>query len=175
MRNSNTDMMTCHVKNKPCLAIVLLFLLFAVFSTRISSQPLKAGPLVQVEQIKNAKTLSVKKAHSLSLTGHITLVDIRSEQEWFQSGIAPQALAISMHQIGGMDTFTQDLLSVLDGNKDLPVALICASGVRSARLQKHLEQQGFTHIIDVSEGMLGSWSSEGWIKQNLPVKKYKKQ
>jgi rhodanese-related sulfurtransferase len=164
--------MNSQLKNNAFLAIALYLLLLVVFSASSSSQPLKVEPVATVDI---AKTLSVKKAHSLSLSGQLTLVDIRSEQEWFQSGIAPQALLISMHQVGGMNKFSQDLLSALDGNKDTPVALICASGLRSARLQKHLAQEGFTHIIDVSEGMLGSWSTEGWIKQNLPVKSFEKQ
>ena len=65
--------------------------------------------------------------------------------------------------------FTDALRAEIVGREDVPVALICARGVRSARLSQRLAEAGFTNIIDVPEGMLGSGAGPGWLKRGLPV------
>jgi rhodanese-related sulfurtransferase len=99
--------------------------------------------------------VSVLRANTLSIEGKILLIDIRSEQEWQQTGVAPQAVTLSMHQLGGIPAFEKSLTELLNNNKDQPIALICAGGVRSAKLQRYLHQRGFTQVLDVIEGMQG--------------------
>jgi rhodanese-related sulfurtransferase len=55
------------------------------------------------------------------------------------------------------------------GDKDLPIALICAGGVRTAFAADLLRDRGFTQILDVGEGMLGSGDGPGWIARGLPT------
>ena len=117
--------------------------------------------------------ISVQEAHRLSTNEEILLIDIRSEQEWKQTGVAPQAHTISMHQEGGLLEFEQQLLMLLEFDKDKPIALICAAGVRSSRMQHYLHSRGFSQVSDVTEGMLGNFFHQGWIDQGLPIMNYK--
>ncbi|MCX8952452.1 rhodanese-like domain-containing protein, partial [Ruegeria sp. NA] len=39
-------------------------------------------------------------------------------------------------------------------------------------LSNRLIEAGFTNIIDVPEGMLGSAAGPGWVRTGLPVRKY---
>ncbi len=116
--------------------------------------------------------LTVQDAHMLSSKGEILLIDIRSVQEWEQTGVAPQAVTLSMHQKGGLNQLEKQLLKLLNGDKSQPIALICAGGVRSGKVQRYLEKQGFSQVSDVPEGMIGGWFTEGWIEQGLPTKSY---
>jgi len=49
------------------------------------------------------------------------------------------------------------------------VALICAAGVRSSVARVLLEAEGFEHVLDIGEGMLGSGNGPGWLARGLPV------
>ncbi len=117
---------------------------------------------------QNQITMSVKEAHTKSNNGDIVLIDIRSPTEWKQTGIAENALPISMHQ--ATQKFVQQLKTVQLRNPNKRMAFICATGGRSAFLQRTLPKYGIKNIIDVSEGMLGSRAGKGWIKSGLPVK-----
>lgn len=97
--------------------------------------------------------------------GEILLVDIRRPDEWARTGIAQSAVPIDMRR----PDFIDALLVQTDGRRDLPVALICARGVRSARMSAQLAAAGFTQILDVPEGMSGSGAGPGWVKRGLPL------
>ncbi|MEX0285372.1 MAG: rhodanese-like domain-containing protein, partial [Paracoccaceae bacterium] len=99
------------------------------------------------------------------LAGEILLVDIRTPREWHATGIGEGAHPLDMRR----DDFETALAQLTGGNRDAPVALICARGVRSARLSNRLTEAGFTQIIDVPEGMLGSAAGPGWVRAGLPV------
>ena len=109
--------------------------------------------------------LTALEALTAVQNGEITLVDIRRPDEWHRTGIGQGAIAIDMRQ--------QDFIDVLveknRGNMAAPVALICARGVRSRRMLKRLQDAGFTNILDVPEGMLGSGAGPGWLERGLPV------
>ncbi|MEM8632671.1 MAG: rhodanese-like domain-containing protein [Pseudomonadota bacterium] len=110
--------------------------------------------------------LSVSEAHRKAASDEITLVDIRRPDEWKMTGIGEHALALDMRR----DNFADLLKDHVGGDFDAPIALICAAGVRSARLSNRLTQAGFTNIINVPEGMRGSAAGPGWIKAGLPTK-----
>jgi rhodanese-related sulfurtransferase len=97
--------------------------------------------------------------------GEITLIDIRRPDEWAETGSGAGALQIDMRR----DDFVAALTTAVDGNRAAPIALICARGVRSARLANQLSAAGFTNIINVPEGMQGSSAGPGWIARGLPV------
>ncbi|WP_170387388.1 rhodanese-like domain-containing protein [Ruegeria atlantica] len=109
--------------------------------------------------------ISVAEAHELALSGDILLVDIRTPREWRATGIGDGAQPLDMRR----EDFEQALTRLTNGDRGAPVALICARGVRSARLSNRLTEAGFTHIIDVPEGMLGSAAGPGWVRAGLPV------
>ncbi|MEM7519769.1 MAG: rhodanese-like domain-containing protein [Pseudomonadota bacterium] len=110
--------------------------------------------------------LSVQVAHEKAVAGDILLVDIRRPDEWARTGVGVGAQPLDMRRAD----FTEALLALTSGRADAPVALICARGVRSARLSRRLSDAGFSRIIDVPEGMLGSGAGPGWLKAGLPVR-----
>jgi len=112
--------------------------------------------------------LRVTEAHSLAVAGDITLIDIRRPDEWRKTGIGQGAKPLDMRR----KDFVEMLGGLIGGDLDAPVALICARGVRSARMSKRLRDAGFTRIIDVPEGMLGSRAGPGWLASDLPTRAY---
>lgn len=113
--------------------------------------------------------LSAKEAYVLADQQKIILVDIRSEKEWKETGLARDARPISMHGPQFLSRF-QAVRKEANGR---PIALICATGGRSAWLQKELSRRGINNIVDVAEGMLGSDAGPGWLRAGLPVVPYK--
>ncbi len=109
--------------------------------------------------------LRVEDAHKAALSGAVLLVDIRRPDEWQRTGVGEGAVALDMRR----EDFIDALLAHTAGRQDVPVALICARGVRSRGLTARLTSAGFTNIIDVPEGMLGSGAGPGWLKRGLPV------
>ena len=101
----------------------------------------------------------------LSGTKEIILLDIRRPDEWEKTGSGKGTHRLDMRR--------NDFIAVLDklvkGNRSMPVALICARGVRSNLMSQRLSNAGYTNIIDVPEGMLGSKAGPGWIKRKLPL------
>ena len=109
--------------------------------------------------------LSPEEAHEKAVAGDIVLIDIRRPDEWAKTGVGKGANPLDMRR----DDFIAELDVIVDGKRDHPVALICARGVRSNRMSQMLEAAGFTRIIDVPEGMLGSRAGPGWLNRGLPV------
>ncbi|APX13610.1 rhodanese-like domain-containing protein [Tateyamaria omphalii] len=110
-------------------------------------------------------TLSVPDAHAAAVSGAVILIDIRRPDEWQRTGVGEGAVPIDMRRTD----FTDVLLKRTSGRTDVRVALICARGVRSRGLTRRLTGAGFTAILDVPEGMLGSGAGPGWLKRGLPV------
>lgn len=110
--------------------------------------------------------LTPVQALEMAESGAITLVDIRRPDEWAKTGIGRPANPLDMRR----EDFIAALSSLVDGQRDAPVAIICARGVRSARLARALDEAGFTRIIDVPEGMLGSKAGPGWLARDLPTR-----
>lgn len=112
-----------------------------------------------------AEFMSVSKAHNQSKVGKLFLVDIRRPSEWKQTGVAKHAAKITMHQ----EDFLNRIAKHTSGNKAAPIALICARGNRSTHMINLLEQNGYTNVYNVKEGMLGSPEGSGWLAKNLPL------
>ena len=109
--------------------------------------------------------MSAPEAFEKLSAGDLIVLDIRSREEWQDSGVAQGALPISMHE----KDFLQRFQSVLLEYEPEKIALICATGGRSAEVTYFLEQNGLTGVVDVSEGMFGNRNGPGWIKHGLPV------
>lgn len=110
--------------------------------------------------------LSAPDAHKAALAGDILLIDIRRSDEWALTGVGEGAIPIDMRN----KDFINDVSMRLGDDRARPVALICARGVRSRHLGATLLEAGFTNVIDVPEGMLGSGAGPGWIKRGLPLR-----
>lgn len=115
-----------------------------------------------------ADVLDPRTAHAKALDGEIVLVDIRTPQEWADTGIPASAYAVTMNQ--DPQTLLGILSTLLDGDPSKPLALICRSGNRSANLANQLRGVGFSHVIDVAEGVEGGRFGPGWLNAALPVR-----
>lgn len=114
-------------------------------------------------------TLSAQDARDQVQAGTITLIDVRTPGEWRQTGVPAGAALIDMNNPKGPQGFVDAVLAQVKGNRNAPIALICRSGNRSTHMQKVLEDQGFTHVYNIREGMGGSATGPGWIEQGLPI------
>lgn len=112
--------------------------------------------------------MSAPDVRKLQLEGRILLVDIRSPEEWRKTGVAAGALTVTVHR----RDFASALLAAAGGNYDRPIAIICATGGRTALARRYLGLMGFTTVVDLSEGMLGNSRGPGWIRRGLPVVAY---
>ncbi len=115
-----------------------------------------------------AETISAPEALNRAEAGELVIIDIRRRSEWKESGIASVAIPLSMHEKG----FLEGLEKIKQENKGKQIALICATGGRTAYLQKELSQRNLGTTIDVSEGMFGNGKAPGWLKRGLPIKQF---
>ena len=107
----------------------------------------------------------VQRAYDALKAGRIVLLDVRTRDEWAETGVAEGAWPVSLHERSFGPQITRTI-QILDGRR---LALICATGGRSAYVRRLLRQSGVEGTIDVTEGMLGSRAGPGWIKAGLPV------
>jgi rhodanese-related sulfurtransferase len=109
--------------------------------------------------IEAAKLVSDKKA---------ILIDIRTPEEWKETGVAEGAHRLDMND----PMFTAKLSKIVEGDRTKPVALICRTANRTRTVQAALMQQGgYSRVINVEGGMIGNSADKGWIAHGLPVKK----
>jgi len=101
--------------------------------------------------------------------GKLTLIDIRTPPEWRKTGVARGATLLNMRHPQGAPGFASALLEKVRGDRNAPIALICTSGSRTAKMQRYLQSVGFTQVYNVKEGMAGSSAGPGWLKHRLPV------
>ncbi len=100
--------------------------------------------------------------------GELLLVDVRTPQEWQQTGIPEGARTIEL-----APGFLAKLMEATGGDKSKPVAFICATGARSAYVARELAKRGWTNVIDVAGGVMGGPKGKGWIASGLPMQKLK--
>lgn len=106
------------------------------------------------------------EAYAKALAGEIVLIDIRTPEEWAETGLPEVALTNDIYAAD----FIETLLAIRAQNPATPLALICRTGNRSARTAAQLYQAGLTDVIDVVEGMAGSPVGPGWQARGLPVR-----
>lgn len=109
------------------------------------------------------------EAYDAVKAGQILLVDIRRPDEWQRTGIADGAVPIDMRR----PDFIEVLKTARQSKEDLPVAIICARGVRSKHMTSVIKEAGIGPIIDIPEGMLGSPSGPGWLARRLPIRPWR--
>lgn len=136
------------------LVLVLPLAFLAAGSTYTLLRPAEAGP-----------TLDAETAFQRAAAGELILIDIRQPEEWAETGSPEGAHRLDLRS----PDFLDRLAALTDGDTNRPIALICASGGRSSRMAKALTEAGFTNVLDVSEGMLGSSAGPGWLARGLPT------
>jgi rhodanese-related sulfurtransferase len=113
----------------------------------------------------HAEIMSAPDAFSALNTGDMVLIDIRSPEEWDQTGVAQGAVALTMHS----PDFPKKISSLLNAQKDKTIGLICATGGRTEYVVSFLAKNGFPDVVDVSEGMMGNKRGSGWIARGMPL------
>jgi rhodanese-related sulfurtransferase len=128
-----------------------------------------AGALSAQGRPDAGTVMSPKEAHAKALAGEIVLVDIRTPEEWRETGVPASAQAITMHQ--DAPKLLAALAAATGGDTSKPLALICRTGNRTSFLQAELKKVGYTSVINVAEGVVGGPFGPGWVKSGLPLKK----
>jgi len=114
-------------------------------------------------------TLSAPEVYAQVTAGKMTLVDVRTPEEWRQTGVPVGATRLDYQNRIGPAPFVEQVARAIGGDRTAPVAIICRSGNRSTQVQHLLLENGFTHVVNVREGMLGSDAGPGWVRRGLPV------
>jgi rhodanese-related sulfurtransferase len=121
-----------------------------------------------VEKSANAvpvTNMSADAAYKAVQAGEIFLIDIRRPDEWEGTQVGEGAIGLDMRDEG----FVPTLIALRQANPEKPIALICATGMRSGYVTNALANQGFPGLVDISEGMLGSDAGPGWLDRGLPT------
>ena len=138
-----------------CLSRLLVAISILFFSLSASADELDAG-----------------EAHSLSLSHELIIVDIRRASEWRKTGMPATSHGISLQNFlkKVRKDFTKDIMNLVDGDLQRPIALICATGGRSTYASGMLREAGFSQVYNIGEGMLGNGAQPGWVARNLPIR-----
>jgi len=129
-------------------------------------------PLLAVAPAGAGHVLAPEAAHRQAAAGEVTILDIRLPFEWAETGLPAGAEGVSLQDAGIWEVrpgFVDDVLRAVGGERDRPLALICARGNRSALAQDLLARAGFTQVHDIGEGVLGGPNGPGWLARGLPT------
>jgi rhodanese-related sulfurtransferase len=133
--------------------LTMLALTASLMAATAQDTPLNMTP------VQAAKLMADKKA---------ILIDIRTPEEWKETGVAEGAHKLDMND----PMFTAKLSKIVDGDRTKPIVLICRTANRTRTVQAALMQQGgYSRVINVEGGMIGNSADKGWIAHGLPVKK----
>jgi rhodanese-related sulfurtransferase len=101
------------------------------------------------------------------------LIDIRTPKEVAATGRPKGAVPVPLQgdDLVFRNGFVAEVTAAAGNDKARPVALIDADGRRAAFAAKLLASQGFTAVLVVGEGMLGSNLGPGWMARGLPVER----
>ena len=119
-----------------------------------------------------APVIDAPTGQALPAAGGV-LVDIRAPREVAGTGRAAGAIPVPLQddERTFRCSFVADVAAAVGPDRARPVALIDADGRRAAFAAKLLASQGFTGVLVVGEGMLGSNLGPGWLARDLPVER----
>jgi hydroxyacylglutathione hydrolase len=104
--------------------------------------------------VQGVRRMTVPELHE-AWTGdgaRLQVLDVRERTEW-DAGHIPGSLHVPYH----------DLRALPDGlDPQRPVAVICASGQRSAVAASLLLREGAGEVVHVVDGGVGTWAAAGW-------------
>lgn len=131
-----------------------------------------AAVIVLAPTSGRAEVLSPPQAKARAAAGELTIIDVRLPMEWAETGLPTGAQAISLQDpktFAPRTDFVEDVVEALDGDRDRPIALICARGNRSAFARELLASAGFSNVHDIGEGVVGGPAGPGWLERGLPT------
>ncbi len=98
------------------------------------------------------REVSPAEADALRQRGGIALIDVREASEWDQ-GHVPGATHVSK-------SYLEQNIEAVVPNRDTPVVMYCAGGVRSLFAAQTLKGMGYTDVMSVSGGFQ-AWKGHG--------------
>lgn len=99
------------------------------------------------------KEIDVYELAGLLQNGEVVLIDIRETDEWAQGRIEG-----SLHLTRG---FLELQIESFIPNRDQPIAITCAGGVRSLLAARSLQELGYRNVASVAGGFTG-WKNAGF-------------
>ena len=96
------------------------------------------------------------------MNNNVPIVDIRTSNEWNQTGIIPNSILLTFFKKDGnynLETWYKKLGYLIDIKK--PFILICRSGRRTKLVAKMLDNRSDTTIYNAENGI------KSWLKSNL--------
>ncbi len=85
----------------------------------------------------------------------IQLIDVREPQELGLANLAH--LGFQNYPLSQYDQWSERILTELDPT--YPTYVLCHHGIRSAQMTQWLQQQGFTHVTNITGG-IDAWSCD---------------
>ena len=142
-----------------------------IFTALVLASVLGCGlwPSPAAAQEAGTQVIAADRAMQLAGTEEMVVVDVRSPQEWQQTGVPEGARLVTIHQPDGLIGFLDEMNEELGPDHSLPIALICARGNRSTLASSALAEAGYTQVYNIREGMLGSPDGPGWLARGLPT------
>ena len=100
------------------------------------------------------------------IKNNVPIVDIRTSDEWKQTGVIPNSILLTFFKKNGtynFETWHKELGYVIDTNK--PYVLICRSGRRTKIVSEIINKKIDKLVYNASSGI------NSWLKSNLKVVK----
>ena len=100
------------------------------------------------------------------IKNNVPIVDIRSSDEWNQTGVIPNSILLTFFKKNGtynFETWHKELGYVIDTNK--PYVLICRSGRRTKIVSEMIDKKIDKLVYNASFGI------NSWLQSNLKVVK----
>jgi len=105
---------------------------------------------MEKRDVESIERIEVPELHERN--GALQVLDVREETEW-KAGHIPDSVHVPYH----------DIHSLPEGiDPDKPVAVVCASGQRSAVAASLLKAHGAREVIHVVNGGVGTWERLGY-------------
>ena len=109
--------------------------------------------------------MPVSKADLMVRKAGGILIDVRTPEEWAQTGVPATA-----HTVSNDDPdFVSRISYIAGGDTTARIALICRTGHRSAEARDKLLAAGFTNVTSIEGGISGP---NGWVDADLPLRPY---
>jgi hydroxyacylglutathione hydrolase len=103
--------------------------------------------------VRRIERMTVPELHERWTGGDgLQVLDVRERTEW-DAGRIPGSLHVPYHDLHALP-------DALDAER--PVAVVCATGQRSAVAASLLQRDGAGHVIHVVDGGVGTWAAAGW-------------
>ncbi len=132
------------------LVVTTLTTLFAVFATACSkSEPThgqdQAQPTTEPAKVHTGSTKSKDPAAARAeIAKGAVVVDVRTPGEYSDDHLA-QAVNVPVDQLPSQ---LAEIDKLVDGHKDRPIVVYCASGHRAGKAKQELETAGYSHVIN---------------------------